>query len=395
MKLPPHQSEGKGLPNEVNGFKKIDAHGDVFKQIFNLSVIPILVHDIEMNILNANEMAVRQFGYSLDELQSKKVFDLHTKEELDHSAEVLDKMEQTETLRVKTAFRRADGSVFPAEATPCKYLLYGKPVIHVFIQDITERVEAETKLNQMNRALEAEVEKVKMYSKELETRNEELEEFAHFASHDLKAPVINLKTLSQLINSHHIAEGQDRELFGKLKSSIDQLHRRTDALNKMVDFKTILINKETQKLQFDEVLAQVEKSLISQIDEAQAVIKSDFTEVPEIDYPALQLKSVVQNLLTNALKYKSPERPLSIELYTRIEDGHIVFSIQDNGLGFDTDVSKDNAYGQVSRFHDHIEGSGLGLYMVKSVARAHGGRVEIKSKPGEGSLFKVYLTKVS
>jgi PAS domain S-box-containing protein len=395
MKLPPHQSEGKGLPNEVNGFKKIDAHGDVFKQIFNLSVIPILVHDIEMNILNANEMAVRQFGYSLDELQSKKVFDLHTTEELDHSAEVLDKMEQTETLRVKTAFRRADGSVFPAEATPCKYLLYGKPVIHVFIQDITERVEAETKLNQMNRALEAEVEKVKMYSKELETRNEELEEFAHFASHDLKAPVINLKTLSQLINSHHIAEGQDRELFGKLKSSIDQLHRRTNALNKMVDFKTILINKETQKLQFDEVLAQVEKSLISQIDEAQAVIKSDFSEVPEIDYPALQLKSVVQNLLTNALKYKSPERPLSIELYTRIEDGHIVFSIQDNGLGFDTDVSKDNAYGQVSRFHDHIEGSGLGLYMVKSVARAHGGRVEIKSKPGEGSLFKVYLTKVS
>jgi len=98
---------------------------------------------MDMNILDANNRAVEEFGYSREELLKKKVFELHPKEELHKSKQVLEVMKKKDLLTVETKFIRKDGSVFFAEATPCKYTLGSKPVIHVVIRDITERKQAE------------------------------------------------------------------------------------------------------------------------------------------------------------------------------------------------------------------------------------------------------------
>jgi len=119
-----------------------------FRQIFQFSPDAILIHDFEMNILDANNKAVELFGYSRDELLKKKVTDLHTRDELPHSKQVLSAMKKSDMLAVETKFKRKDGSVFLAEATPCRYTLGSKPIIHVTIHDITKRKKSEEALKQ-------------------------------------------------------------------------------------------------------------------------------------------------------------------------------------------------------------------------------------------------------
>jgi len=117
-----------------------------YNKIFQFSPDSILIHDLDMNILDANNKAIKEFGYSKDELLKMKVFDLHTETELNHSAQVLAEMKKKEWLTVETKFVRKNGSVFSAEITPCKYNLGNKQIIHVVIRDITDRKKTKNNL---------------------------------------------------------------------------------------------------------------------------------------------------------------------------------------------------------------------------------------------------------
>jgi len=119
-----------------------------YREIFKFSPDSIIIHDLDMNILNVNDTAVKEFGYSKKELLEKKIFELHPETEQKHSTQVLDAMKKEEMLKVDTQFVRKDGSVFWAEATPCKYNLGNKQIIHVVIRDITEQKQAEDALRE-------------------------------------------------------------------------------------------------------------------------------------------------------------------------------------------------------------------------------------------------------
>jgi PAS domain S-box-containing protein len=163
-----HTQDSGNPSNLFADFHKINEHDDIFKQMFKYSVIPTIIHDMDMNIINANDRATEKFGYSQKELLKKSVFDLHTKDQLNHSKEVLNEMQQKEKMSIETSFKRKDGSVFFAEVTPCKFLLGVKPVIHVYIQDISERKRTE-------RELEAFRQQLIIKNKELDYQNEEKE----------------------------------------------------------------------------------------------------------------------------------------------------------------------------------------------------------------------------
>jgi len=120
---------------------------DRYKKLFQFSPDSIIIHDMDMNILDVNNKAVVEFGYSKKELLEMKVFDLHHETELKHSAQVLAAMKKKDMLNVESKFVRKDGSVFWAEAAPRKYTLGSKTIIHVAIRDITERKQAEEELS--------------------------------------------------------------------------------------------------------------------------------------------------------------------------------------------------------------------------------------------------------
>jgi PAS domain S-box-containing protein len=119
--------------------KALEENEDRYRQIYQFSPDTIIIHDIDMNILDANNKAVKEFGYSKEELLKMKVFELHPKIEQKHSAQVLTVLKKKDMLNVETKFMRKDGSVFLAEAIPCKYAIRNKPIIHVVIRDITEK----------------------------------------------------------------------------------------------------------------------------------------------------------------------------------------------------------------------------------------------------------------
>ncbi|WP_339880650.1 PAS domain-containing sensor histidine kinase [uncultured Algoriphagus sp.] len=390
MKKGKTKSQNSETSTTITDFRRIDVEGDIFKQIFKYSVIPTIVHDLEMNIIDSNDSALLMFGYTKDELLEKSIFDLHTEDELKHSAEVLDKMKQEKKMNVQTSFKRKDGSVFMAEATPCKYMIEDKPLIHVFIQDITEREIAKRKLQEFNSALEAEMAKVKTYTKQIESKNKELEEFSYVAAHDLKAPVTNIKILSDMINAETIIDEQSNEVFGKLKNSIEQLNKTVVSLNDVISFKSTLGYKK-EKLNFGEIFDEIKESITEQLVKSKATINADFSECPKIEYPVLHLKSILQNLLTNAVKYRDPDKTLIIQVKTTAYNGSVCLSVKDNGMGFDASRYSEKVFGLFKRLHTGVEGMGVGMYIVKSIVDSHGGRIEVESKPQEGALFNVYF----
>jgi signal transduction histidine kinase len=103
------------------------------------------------------------------------------------------------------------------------------------------------------------------------------------------------------------------------------------------------------------------------------------------------LDSILINLFSNAVKYRDPERPSRISVRTERIDGETCLSVTDNGLGIDLEAYGDKLFTLYGRFHSHVDGKGLGLYLVKTHVRAMGGRIGLESEPGKGSTFRVFF----
>jgi|GEM_PF-509831 len=128
--------------------KALKESEDRYRQIYQFSPNLMIIHDMDMNILDVNDKTVEEFGYSKEELLEKKISELHPETELEHSAQVFGAMKNTNQLTIETKFVRKDGSVFLAEETPCKYTLENDSIIHVAIRDITEQKQAEETLRE-------------------------------------------------------------------------------------------------------------------------------------------------------------------------------------------------------------------------------------------------------
>ena len=113
-------------------------------------------------------------------------------------------------------------------------------------------------------------------------------------------------------------------------------------------------------------------------------------QVPEIPFSKKNLRSILFNLLSNAVKYRSPDRDLEIAIRTEQSEHFIILSIQDNGLGLDPNNIND-IFLKFNRKHDHVEGTGIGLYLIERIITNAGGKIEVESELGKGSVFRVYL----
>ncbi|MGB7786456.1 MAG: PAS domain S-box protein [Salinimicrobium sp.] len=117
-------------------FQKLLKTKELYKQIFNCSILPVIIHDMFLNIIDVNDKAQEVFGYSKEEMLELQVLDLHTKAEYDHSLEVLEEMQHKDNLSAKSFFKRKDGAVFSAEVSPCKISLQRAAFIHVHFQNV-------------------------------------------------------------------------------------------------------------------------------------------------------------------------------------------------------------------------------------------------------------------
>ncbi|MGN6543399.1 MAG: sensor histidine kinase, partial [Ginsengibacter sp.] len=141
------------------------------------------------------------------------------------------------------------------------------------------------------------------------------------------------------------------------------------------------------------ILEDVRLTLSHNIKDSDAIIKSELN-VQEMTFSRRKLRSIIYNLVSNAIKFRSPERRPKIVIKTERESNFIIISIKDNGIGIDSH-KQEAIFSKYFRIGNNIEGSGVGLYLVKEIVTNAGGKIYVESQLGEGSEFKVYLKSES
>lgn len=226
--------------------------------------------------------------------------------------------------------------------------------------------------------------------KDLKSHNEELLRFAYIVSHNLRAPIVNIALLLDLFNEENPADPENEEVIENLKVSTNLLHATLKDLIEVVSIKKQKIPK-VELINFNLLLNNVEKSLFNQLKESGIKIHKDFIELNEMNYIYAHLENFFMNFLTNSVKYRHPDRTPEVWISTRRSDEYCIIEYKDNGIGLDLERYGDRLFGLYQRFHNHVEGKGLGLYLVREQIRANDGRIETESVLGEGMLFRIYL----
>lgn len=270
------------------------------------------------------------------------------------------------------------------------YLIKGKIDVDSLERSINYAIER----NKLKQALEEAQKELVKKDKKLQQAYEKIEQFAHAVSHDMRSPVASILGIVNLLSNLGVDSSDIPQMVGLVEKSANHLDKLLrDLLDLLISQSEI--TEKADVLNIEEVFSSVRNSIISQIEKADAEIVTDFSEVTQLVYPQTILYSIIHNLLTNAIKFRSLRRKLLIEIKTeKIDADTCCFSIRDNGTGMDMKVVSDRVFMIFKRFHKDVEGKGIGLYMVKSMVEELGGHITVESEINKGSTFKVYLKNV-
>lgn len=240
--------------------------------------------------------------------------------------------------------------------------------------DITERKESEKSLEHKNT--------------ELIRINNDLDNFIYTASHDLKAPISNLEGLLNNFKEITTFDEDQNELLDMMFLSIERFKTTIKDLTEISMVQRI-DPKDLQSISFEEILNEVKLDIRELFEKFDPTVSTNF-EVANINFSRKNLRSIIYNLISNALKYSSPERKPIVYITSEKIQKYTLLKISDNGLGLSL-KDQGKIFGMFKRAHQHVEGTGVGLYMIKRMIENAGGKIEIESEENVGSTFAVYL----
>ena len=234
-------------------------------------------------------------------------------------------------------------------------------------------------------------EALQVQNNELARTNRDLDTFVYAASHDLKQPAQNLAGLfEELRRSATFHDPDADQLLQMLDGSVEQLLATIESLTEVVQVQRQHGQLPPEPVQLQPLVEETLR-LAQDVFRTPATWELDFAAVSAVVFVRANLRSILYNLLGNALKYSDPARPLHIRVCTELHSGAPVLLVQDNGLGLDLERHGHEMFQLFRRFHDHVPGSGVGLYLVQRLVEQAGGRLEVESQLGRGSTFRVFL----
>ncbi|NVK04455.1 MAG: PAS domain-containing protein [Flavobacteriia bacterium] len=247
-------------------------------------------------------------------------------------------------------------------------------------QDINER-----KLIELEK--DSHLGQLKVMAERLSAQNQSLLDFAHISSHNLRSPVGNLISLSQLYND--FADEEKPDVFNKITQEITRLSSTLDDLIEALVIRESL-GKFDDKVEFEEVVEKISQSLSQQINDSDFTLTTDFTACKGILSNRTYMDSIFLNLVTNALKYRKKKKP-SLHISVKIEDRSVALTFKDNGIGIDLSKYNNKLFGLYNTFHRGYDSRGVGLFMVKTHVESLGGKIKVKSKIDKGTTFIIHL----
>ncbi|WP_286761795.1 PAS domain S-box protein [Salegentibacter sp. UBA1130] len=250
--------------------------------------------------------------------------------------------------------------------------------LSVYFRDITERKEAELQIRELNKNL-------KIYTEELVEANKGLEQFSFIVSHNLRSPVANIIGLSDLINQEDYPKEVQNKFLQSLFDNVKRLDTVISDLNTILQVK-VEMDAKKEPVILNNLVADIRSSIQNLIEKEKVQIKTNF-EVSTLNTVQSYLHSIFYNLISNSIKYRQTNIPPQIKISSKIKDGTIVIAFEDNGLGIDLEKKGDQVFGLYRKFHNHVEGKGMGLFLVKTQVELLGGKISIESKVNGGTKF--------
>ena len=244
-------------------------------------------------------------------------------------------------------------------------------------QEISIRMQAEHGLMELTR--------------KLKQSNEELEEFAHVASHDLKEPLMLITAFSKRLLDKYSPKLDERgqEYLRRITVSITQMQQLIDGLLELS--RVTSCKKPFERLNLTEIVNEVSQNFEERFKQNRGEIK--FSELGKLTGDKTQIRQLFQNIIANAIKYSNTDKAPLVTIKSSIVDGSFYqITIQDNGIGFDP-IYAEKIFHPLTRLHGHkeYEGTGIGLATCQKIVLRHGGKIEAKSTPGKGATFIIKL----
>ncbi|RZK54549.1 MAG: PAS domain-containing sensor histidine kinase, partial [Hymenobacter sp.] len=231
-------------------------------------------------------------------------------------------------------------------------------------------------------------------NRQLTRTNQDLDNFIYTASHDLWAPISNIEGLLTALRTDlalPAAQAQVPQLLELMQGAVDRFKRTIRNLTDVARLQQSQAQPATL-VDLAQLVQEVSLDLSPQFAAAAGELTLDVTDCPVLYFSEKNLRSIVYNLLSNGLKYCHPARAPRLLVHCYATADATVLAVHDNGLGL-TPAQQGKVFGLFQRQHDHVEGSGVGLYMVKKIVEQAGGAIELESQLGEGSTFLVYFAK--
>jgi PAS domain S-box-containing protein len=371
-----------GTAQDVTELKKAEQKIMQLASIVEYSSDAIISKTTEGYVTSWNRQAEILFGYTEKEMLGRHISLLFPEGHEDEEDKILAQIKGDHALlNYETERRRKDGKIISISATISPIKDPSGKIIGVskIARDITDKKAAEAKLL--------------AYTAALEQKNEETEQFAYIASHDLQEP---LRTITNYIGLF------DKGYKGKLDEKADvyigfinSASKRMQVLiTDLLEYTRIENDKSQQQIDCNALLSEIIKDMQIVIEETHAKIKVD--SLPLVMGQYSRLKSLFQNLISNAIKFRKPDEPPQVDIRVKDRRTEWLFEIKDNGIGIEKNYY-DKIFKIFQRLHSRKEyqGTGIGLAHCKKIVDLRGGQIWVESEFGKGSSFFFTLPKNS
>lgn len=350
---------------------------------FEVSPQPLLVTTGDGTILRANASWTRVLGYPLTEFIGRNFMEfVHP----DDVASTVTEATRTATgsayLAFRNRYRHADGSYRWIEwngridsTTTLNYAV---------ARDVTQQVELAAKMTTLNEALSAK-------SAELARSNADLQQFAYVASHDLKEPLRMVSSFVTLLQKKY--EGQlDEKAQTYIRFAAEGATRMQQLIDGLLEYASVGANAKVEMVALDDIMEITRRSLAVPIAESKGTVES--STLPVVRGDTRQLTQVLQNLVSNALKFRKPGTPPHVRVGASDEPDRWVIHVSDDGIGIDPQY-RDQLFVLFRRLNTREEyaGNGIGLAVSQRIVRQSGGELWVDSQPGQGSTFYFSIPK--
>ncbi len=362
-----------GIAQDISDRKQAEQKIRFQSRLLNAVEQAVIATDLEGNIIYWNHYAEVLYGWSAAEVMGRLVVDVvpaaSTKEQ---AAKLMSRLQVGESWSGEFLVQRRDGTTFPAMVFDSPiYNEQGSLIGIVGVSvDITERKRAE---------------------EELQRSNAELQQFAYVASHDLQEPLRMVSSYTQLLAECY--QGQlDAQADKFIAFATEGATRMQQLLEDLLDYSRVSRRPQPfEPINCTTILKDVLTDLAVTMQESSAVVTAD--SLPTVLGDRTQLRQLLQNLISNAIKFRREEPPL-VHISAEPQEDFWLFTVRDNGIGIDPQFAE-RIFVLFQRLHSRQEypGTGIGLAICKKIVERHAGRIWVESHLGEGSTFYFTLPR--